>query len=280
MGGQLHIKFGLIFRQARLSIGLVASVLVGVATCADAHAADAPPHAAERAQAPPSFIPHWQFYSAAYLWAAAVKGDARVMPPLPTSKVDVSFADSLKNIEGGIIATGFAHYNRFVVVADVIGSRSTSSQVVTSAGTVGELATVSKSLVTLGAVGYRFVDDARILVDGYVGARWWLMENSLSLYSPGLINAAVNKRKGWVDGLVGGQVRFNVSDHLYASAVGFVGAGGAKLEWDLYAGVGYRFNEKYEAYLGYRVLSVKYEKREFIYDITQHGPVIGLGVRF
>lgn len=245
-----------------------------------ATAADPVPPRASAAVPAPNDPSGWQFYSAAYLWMTSVKGDARVLPPLPTTKIDMSFTDALKDIEGGLIGTGFARYDRFLVMGDIVAARTTPSQTVSALGVTGTLATVSKSVTALGAVGYRLVDGQNWIVDGYVGARVWWMENTLSLSSPGLLNGEVNRSESWVDGVVGGQVRYNFDNGFYVNALGFVGAGGAKAEGDIYGGVGYRFSGGYEAYLGYRALSVNYENGPFLYKVTQHGPIIGLGFKF
>lgn len=61
---------------------------------------------------------------------------------------------------------------------------------------------------------------------------------------------------------------------------GLVGAGGAKLDWDVGAGIGYRFNERISAVAGYRALGVDYRENGFVFDVIQQGPILGLTVRF
>lgn len=259
--------------------GVVFSVAAWAAA-GDARAADLSPRVQPPTLTSPAPLPSWQFYSAVYLWAAGVKGDARVLPPLPTSKVDVGFIDSLKDIEGGLIATAFVNYGRYLGVIDILGSRSTPRQTVSALGVTGTLSTVSKFLTTMGAVGYRVVDGPQLKVDAYVGARVWMMENTLGLNAPGVFSAEVNRREVWVDGLVGGQIRYTFENNFYVNAIGFVGAGGAQFEGDIYAGVGYRISDRYDVYAGYRALRVNYEKGPFLYRATQHGPILGLGIRF
>lgn len=261
-------------------IGGVAFSVAAWAAIGGARASDLSPAPAAPVLASPAPVPTWHFYSAAYLWAASVKGDARVLPPLPTSKVDVGFLDSLKDVEGGVIATGFARYGRYLAVIDIIGSRSTPSQAVSALGVTGTLSTVSKFLTTMGAVGYRVFDGPQLTIDAYAGGRVWMMENTLTLTAPGLVNAGVNKRQVWADALVGGQIRYEFQNNFYVNTIGFVGAGGAQFEGDIYAGVGYRISDRYDVYAGYRALRVNYEKGPFLYRVTQHGPILGLGIRF
>lgn len=70
------------------------------------------------------------------------------------------------------------------------------------------------------------------------------------------------------------------SDSLYLTAWSFVGSGGAKLDWDVAAGLGYQFNDRVSAVLGYRALGVDYREDGFVYDVVQHGPILGAVIRF
>ena len=77
-------------------------------------------------------------------------------------------------------------------------------------------------------------------------------------------------------------MRFNFNENWYASLIGFGGGTNTKSDFfgDLFAGVGYAFNERYAAFAGYRVLKVDYSNGNFLYNIVQYGPVMGLNIRF
>ena len=47
-----------------------------------------------------------------------------------------------------------------------------------------------------------------------------------------------------------------------------------------FAGAGYNLNPKIALIFGYRVLDVDYDKNNFVYDMNQRGPILGLGFRF
>jgi len=52
-------------------------------------------------------------------------------------------------------------------------------------------------------------------------------------------------------------------------------------DWDVAAGLGYRFNDRISSVLGYRVLGVNYRNDHgFVFDVVQHGPILKLSVRF
>jgi len=64
--------------------------------------------------------------------------------------------------------------------------------------------------------------------------------------------------------------------------MGFIGGFGAasKLTWDVFAGVGYQFNPRFGVVAGYRALGVDYSNKGYVYDVVQHGPLVGLVGRF
>ena len=225
----------------------------------------------------------WHLYWPTYLWAAGLKGTTRTLPPLPASKVDMSFADSLallKDVEGALVTTVYAHKGRFLVMLDLSWMRVSPNQTANVAGSMVTLGSRSESFAILSAVGYRFVDNPKVIVDAYIGVKAWSMDNTLSVYAPPIITAKVSKVETWVDGLVGGQVRSNITDRVFANAIGFAGTGGSKFVGDLYAGVGYQFNKQWDAFAGYRVQYVNYENGSFLYNITQHGPLLGVAAKF
>ena len=45
-------------------------------------------------------------------------------------------------------------------------------------------------------------------------------------------------------------------------------------------GGGYRFTDSFSVVLGYRAAGVDYENDGFVYDVVQHGPILGAVFRF
>lgn len=225
----------------------------------------------------------WHIYWPTYLWAAGSNGTARTLPPLPEAEVDVSFSDSieaLKDLEAGLITTVFAHNDRLLLMADFNWMRLSPIQDVDLGGVPGELKFFSETLTLMGAAGYRLVDEEGLIVDAYVGAKYWYMDNSAEVKPAILQQNHVEEAQSWVDGVVGGQVRADITDRVFVSAIGFAGTGGSKFFGDAYGGVGYQFSEKWDAFAGYRAMHVEREDGDFSYDVTQHGPLLGVAVKF
>ncbi|WP_234838832.1 hypothetical protein [Sinorhizobium meliloti] len=75
--------------------------------------------------------------------------------------------------------------------------------------------------------------------------------------------------------------RISINEHFYLTSWALIGGGASSdLVWDVMGGAGYQFNDSISAVVGYRAAGVDYENDGFVYDTVQHGPTIGLVVRF
>jgi hypothetical protein len=247
----------------------------------DAKAADVSPERLNDGPAAP--VSGWEVYWPTYLWAAGMNGTARTLPPLPAADVDISFGDSLealKDLDAGLITTVFVNNGRFRLLGDVNWMRFSPEQKITFGGNSAKISTFSETLTLMGMVGYRLVDEERLALDVYVGAKYWYMDNSAKV-KPALVTPnSIEKQHDWIDGVIGAEIISNLTDQVYVSAIAFAGTGGSKFYGDLYGGVGYRFNKKYDVFAGYRVMRENHEDGDFSYDIVQHGPLLGFGVKF
>lgn len=225
----------------------------------------------------------WEIYWPTYLWAAGVDGTARTLPPLPAADIDLSFGDSvdaLKDLDGGLITSLFVNNGRFRMMGDVNWMRLSPEDKFKVGDTKVKLSTYSETLTLMGMVGYRVVDEQQLALDVYIGAKYWYMDNSAKL-KPALVTPNhLEEQQNWVDGVFGAEVLSNLTDNIYVTAIAFAGTGGSKFYGDIYGGAGYRFNEKYDAFAGYRAMKVDREEGDFSYNVVQHGPLLGLGVKF
>ncbi|MDF2811909.1 MAG: hypothetical protein K0S56_2940 [Microvirga sp.] len=69
-------------------------------------------------------------------------------------------------------------------------------------------------------------------------------------------------------------------DRVYLTGWGNVGAGRAKLDWDVAAAVGYQIKDSLSAIAGYCALGVDYSHDGFVFDVVQKGPILGLAYHF
>jgi hypothetical protein len=235
------------------------------------------PPAAVEAAAPSS---PWTFSVSLYGWTAGVDARARTLPPLPAVDINLSITDVLENLDIAVMGLIEARNGPWMLMADLVYSRISPGRSFSVAGLNGTVGLDSRAFIGLGAIGYRLWDNGRLSFDGFVGARVWSLDNTLTLTVPGVGSVDYGKRKTWTDAVVGGRVILRLTDKVFASMIGAVGGLNANFEWDIYAGLNYEFSDRWAGFAGYRALHVDYESGNFLYKATQHGPVLGVSARF
>lgn len=114
------------------------------------------------------------------------------------------------------------------------------------------------------------------------GARWTRIRNQISINAGG---PSADSRTDWVDPFIGLRLRGLFSPRWEYTLRGDVGGFGvgSDFAWQVAATIGYRlemFGLPSVAHIGYRALSQDYESRRLVWDVTLHGPLIGLSVAF
>lgn len=225
----------------------------------------------------------WELSATGYLWASGLKGTLATLPPLPAVAVDASFGDLLKTLGGAFMGAFEARYGRFVILNDVMGTRLKPE----GARARGPLAVSvdigSSSLMGLAALGYRMVDGVHFTFDVFVGVRGFYMGNELRVLvaaGPFSVGQTFSETKTWVDGIGGVRMRYQFDESWSATLAGFFGGGASKHQLDIYGGVGYSFNRSWAALVGYRAFKLDFSDRGFIYNVLQHGPLVGLQYRW
>ena len=138
----------------------------------------------------------------------------------------------------------------------------------------------TSSFAGLAGVGYSVLDGPAGRLDVVGGVRVWSVDTEIS-FSGGIHDGETYSDSAtWVDGLVGVRGTYSFTPNFYAVGWGLVGAGGADIDWDVMAGIGYKINETFSATLGYRALGVDYSDDGFLFDVVQQGPIAGLTIRF
>lgn len=222
----------------------------------------------------------WTFSVAPYFWAAGISGEVGQFG-LPPVEVDASFGDIFDHLDFGAMAIGEARYDRYSILADIMYSKISGSAG-TPRGILASSASVSsETFAGLIGAGYSVLDGPSGHLDVVVGARVWSVDNDIS-FSGGILDG-LSRSDGatWVDAMAGLRGNYAITPKVYFTGWGLVGAGGADIDWDVAGAIGYRFNDKISAVAGYRALGVDYSNDDgFVFDVVQHGPILGMVVRF
>jgi hypothetical protein len=240
----------------------------------------------------------WQFKATPYLWAISVDGHATVKGQ--KSDVDMSFGDILKDLNFGFFGQGEVRKGRFGFLVDGMYSSLSSNA---DAGPLKIDADID--LVYVGAAPYYRLGpwnlDARrgdagpkLVVDPYAGARYTYAGVDLKLKPQGPAaggNRKVNGDEGWVDPIVGVRTIWQLTPKWSLTTFGDVGGFGvgSDFAWQVAGAVGYRFSlfsdeDNAQVIAGYRALSQDYDdgsgSDRFEWDVTLHGPLLGLSIGF
>ena len=129
---------------------------------------------------------------------------------------------------------------------------------------------------------YRLLEAPAGSLDVMAGARVWSVDTTVSIEGGLLGSRERSDGETWVDPLVGAKGEFNITPQIFTTGWAMAGGFGVSSEfmWDLFGGVGYHFTNHLSAAVGYRGMGVDFERDGFVYDVIQHGPVIGGAIRF
>lgn len=220
----------------------------------------------------------WTFAVSPYFWVAGMSGDLAQFGQ-PAVHVDADFSDLLENLDFAMMAIGEARKDRFSIFADIMYSKL-GGDGDTPGPLFDSVDVTSETFAGLFGAGYSVFQDGNSHLDVVAGARVWSVDTEISFRGGIIGDTDVSDGDTWVDGLVGVRARYDFNENWYFTGWGLIGAGGADLDWDVAAGLGYQFNDRWSAVAGYRALGVDYSDEGFVFDIVQQGPILGLVVRF
>lgn len=221
----------------------------------------------------------WTFAVAPYFWAAGLSGDTAQFG-LPTVQIDSSFSDIFDDLDFAAMAIGEARYDRYSIFGDIIYSKISSGASTPRGILADDVDVTSETFAGLLGAGYSLLDGPSGHLDVVGGVRVWSVNTDISFDGGILDGRSVSDGATWVDGLVGIRGNYYFTPEIYLTGWGLVGAGGADVDWDVAAALGYRFNERFSMVAGYRALGVDYSDDGFLFDVVQQGPIFGLVMHF
>jgi hypothetical protein len=214
----------------------------------------------------------WKIDATPYFWLSGLNGDVTVEGT--RVPINLSFSDISEFISWGISVHVEARKRLWILIADVRYRNLNSQEEFQS--------TVLRNTLAEGSVGYWVIDWRRFSVtaDVIAGLRYVNMRAEIRDAS-----GVPSQDEGWVDPLVGGRVAWKPGKAWTISFRGDVGGFGIGSKFSYNAGLfgGWRFNNL-SVILGYRAWYADYESGSgadlFRYDMTTHGPGIGMTFHF
>lgn len=253
----------------------VATVLLLSST---AHAADVSPLITPQ-PAPEEEVKDWSFTASPYFWGASLSGKTSQFG-LPIVKIDSSFSDILENLDFAFMAAAEFRYERFSVIGDFMYTKISSDADTPFGVLAKEVDVQSETVAGLLGAGYAIIDGPQGHLDVVGGIRVWSVDTTISFNGGFLDGRERSDGATWVDGMAGLRGKYMITPEWFVSGWGLVGTGGADIDWDVAANIGYQINDTFSAVAGYRALGVDYRKDGFVFDTVQQGPILGLTVKF
>ncbi len=224
----------------------------------------------------------WRFSITPYLWAIGMNGEMTVKGQ--ESDVDENFSDILSNLDIALEAHFEVWKGRWGGFFD-----GTYVKLKTDAGTSDNIDITSTiGLVDFGGfyrvgtwpVGSPENKGRALSFDALVGGRY--MDLKVKMDPENL--SSRDQNKSWTDLIVGGRMIFDLSEKWAFILRGDIGGFGISGSSDFTANgiglVGWTFHPSWTLLGGYRALYQDYEtgsgSNEFKYDVTTHGPLLGL----
>ena len=216
-----------------------------------------------------------------YGWLMGAKGTIGVFGTI--TKFDVTPIDILKNLgnyldvlDGVYMGAGELRYGDFGFFYDVVYTDVFSTQAIEDKFVSGTLDVGFSEVMATLTGSYRVHQANNGHLDVLVGVRIRDINLNVGL---NLNIAALTQSDGdtWVDPLIGGKGRFNVSENVYLSGWTLIGGFGAGSDfmWDVWGNVGYQVNDWFDVFLGFRAEGTDYQSGGFIWDVVQYGPMVG-----
>lgn len=291
-------------RAVVASIGALGFCLPALA--ADLAPAPAPPPPV------PAVAPGWQFRMTPYAWLTSLNGSQTVAGR--TFDVNATFPKIVQNTIGdggslvGLMLDMEARNGPFALFGDVIGEKisiakggaKSRSLAPGLSGTLAADLDVQFQMAIVEAGGaYEIAQWGPVAFDVLAGGRYWYQKADVDLALSGTVDVADLTLRGdravarsgsvdWIDAFAGARARVTLAPNQHLEIRGDLGGGGSRFTWNALAAYAYDFTTRngvtYSGVIGYKALYVDYVQGEgrtrYGFDMLQHGPVLGLSIRF
>ena len=221
----------------------------------------------------------WQFQFSPYFWLAGLHGTGGVGNR--TTEVDESFRDVFGALNFAFMGTFEARKSKFISLTD-LEYVSVSDDKATPGPLFSTVDAGFKTFIFDQEVGYRLFENPAkgASLDVLGGARVWRVKTDFE-FGAGILPATrIEASRSWVDAVGGLRGKMALSQKMFLTGKFDLGGGGSHFTWQVFAGAGYNLNPKIALIFGYRALDVDYHKNNFVFDMNQRGPILGLGFKF
>ncbi|AFL73397.1 hypothetical protein [Thiocystis violascens] len=222
----------------------------------------------------------WSFTLSPYAWVPGIASS--VETAWGRLDVDKSGGDVLSKLDLAFMGAFEARRGRWGLIADLFYA-DLSQRRDTPLGVLFSQARIAAEAKALSVyAAYRMHEDNQLAVDLLAGLRVNSLDLDVSL-SPGRLSGQrFGVGETWVDPLFGGRARLALADRWFATAFADIGGfdRGADLTWQVFASLGYQFNERWSAQGGWRHVAFEKTLDGRTVELDFSGPLFGVTARF
>lgn len=242
-------------------------------------AAIAAPSAVAQSTTPES---EWEYIATAYGWFPGIT--TTVETPVGEIEAELDFDEVFETLDIAFLGAFEARKGRLALIGDLqFFDVSAETERAPGAFTAAD---IDSQLVIFSAYAtYALVDSDDLRFDVGGGLRYNATSVEAQLVQEGGAGGpSFEDDGGWTDLLVAARVQRQFNDKWYGTGYADVGGFGIEdssdLTWQVSAGLGYRFNDKWSVVGGYRYYSVEHEEEFVTTTIEVSGPFLGVQARF
>ncbi len=230
-----------------------------------------------------SALKKWNFLVEPYLMFPYIDGDVGIGKSL-ILPVDANPGDIFNNLQMAFMLYLEAQTDRWAITSDIVYMKL--NQEVTPGTLIHSGSVTAKQFVWEFAGLYRILPYLEAGIGGRLNYLQITVDVEINKIRSGTEPAFGRKHKTWFDPILIIRSEPNIRNKWLFRFRGDVGGFnvGSKLTWQLQAYAGYRFSKLFQLSLGYRILSFDYSSgdppKEFIFNVTEAGPVIRFGFNF
>ena len=222
----------------------------------------------------------WSFALSPYAWTPGLTSS--VETAWGTVEVDKSIGDVLSDLDLAFMGAFEARNGRWSLIADLFYANLSQSRSTPLGVLFSQVEFETEAKLLSGYAGYRVFENDQVALDLLAGFRVNSVDLDVSL-APGLLQGQrFGASETWVDPLIGGRARFDISDGWFATALVDVGGfrAGSDLTWQIFGSLGYQFNERWSVQGGWRYVAIEKTINGRDVELDLNGPLLGFTVRF
>lgn len=204
----------------------------------------------------------WDYKASLYLWVPGISTSVETQN-FGTVEADVSPSDAIAALDMAFMGTFAAQKGPWIFVGDLLYTDLSATNR-SPRGVVFNNSTVSSELTAFTAYAlydFNAGSDVQVALGGgfrYFGLNLGLQLNGVTVGPESRVNRSDDS--DWVVPVIAAKVYAPIDEKWFVNGLADWGMNGDDEEtWQVYAGVGYKFNEKWSTQIGYRYMDLTTE---------------------